>query len=358
MSGALAIGAECGGVSGPHEHLGRRYPDWPRVWNQQCEAGVGVQRISSRLCGLADSCWSMLARRLGPRQVLVVCGMWWGSIYGADRACSSAHRRQRATAAGAGSICTWRGRSDDVSGNESVRRAMVSCAGTRQGKWDYLRGSGAGSGLTPPLVTAIILHYGWRASFWFSACIGMLAGLVWYFVARDTPEQHPWVEAVERDAYSRWPRVRRRSAEKTIPAIWQAHDSMVKDSSAAERLSRYGQLLFLWLCGVDILRLDVHLHGASARAEPQDQRHLRDVSLHRNDDRLPVGWRGQRLDCYALSACAWAVADSGSRIGADGGAAAVGIQGARRADGGDRSGAWGRAFCISRRAASGQYRRT
>ena len=48
-------------------------------------------------------------------------------------------------------------------------------------------GVGAGSGLTPPLVTAIIASYGWRASFWFSACVGLAAGLIWYLFARDTP---------------------------------------------------------------------------------------------------------------------------------------------------------------------------
>ncbi len=48
-------------------------------------------------------------------------------------------------------------------------------------------GVGAGSGVTPPLLTAIIVHFGWRASFWFSAAIGLLAGLVWYLFARDTP---------------------------------------------------------------------------------------------------------------------------------------------------------------------------
>jgi ACS family glucarate transporter-like MFS transporter len=51
-------------------------------------------------------------------------------------------------------------------------------------------GVGLGSGLTPPLVTAIMLRFGWRASFWFSALLGLAAGLVWYLAARDTPEEH------------------------------------------------------------------------------------------------------------------------------------------------------------------------
>jgi ACS family glucarate transporter-like MFS transporter len=51
-------------------------------------------------------------------------------------------------------------------------------------------GVGVGSGFTPPIVTAIILHFGWRASFWVSAVCGLLAGLIWYLAARDTPEEH------------------------------------------------------------------------------------------------------------------------------------------------------------------------
>jgi ACS family glucarate transporter-like MFS transporter len=58
-------------------------------------------------------------------------------------------------------------------------------------------GVGAGSGFTPPIVTAIILHFGWRMSFWFSAACGIIAGFVWYFAARDTPEEHPSVSSKE-----------------------------------------------------------------------------------------------------------------------------------------------------------------
>jgi len=60
-------------------------------------------------------------------------------------------------------------------------------------------GVGVGSGLTPPLVTAIVLHYGWRASFWFSALVGIIAGVIWYVTARDTPEQHSCVRKPELD---------------------------------------------------------------------------------------------------------------------------------------------------------------
>ena len=58
-------------------------------------------------------------------------------------------------------------------------------------------GVGAGAGITPPLVTHIVLHYGWRASFWMSAIVGVVAGLAWYWLARDRPEDHPWITPQE-----------------------------------------------------------------------------------------------------------------------------------------------------------------
>jgi MFS family permease len=58
-------------------------------------------------------------------------------------------------------------------------------------------GVGAGAGLSPPLITYIMFHYGWRASFWVCAGIGLLAGLVWFFAARDTPEEHSLVSPAE-----------------------------------------------------------------------------------------------------------------------------------------------------------------
>jgi MFS transporter, ACS family, glucarate transporter len=58
-------------------------------------------------------------------------------------------------------------------------------------------GVGAGSGLTPPVLSWLISHHGWRAAFWFSAMVGLVVGIVWWVIARDTPEEHPAVQATE-----------------------------------------------------------------------------------------------------------------------------------------------------------------
>ncbi len=60
-------------------------------------------------------------------------------------------------------------------------------------------GVGVGAGLSPPLITFVMLHYGWRMSFWVCAVIGIVAGSIWFLAARDTPEKHPLVSPSELD---------------------------------------------------------------------------------------------------------------------------------------------------------------
>jgi ACS family glucarate transporter-like MFS transporter len=60
-----------------------------------------------------------------------------------------------------------------------------------------LAGVGAGSGLTPPLLTWLITTHGWRAAFWFSAVVGLAVCTVWWQTSRDTPEEHPAVSPAE-----------------------------------------------------------------------------------------------------------------------------------------------------------------
>src|SRR5713226_840038 len=58
-------------------------------------------------------------------------------------------------------------------------------------------GVGAGAGLTPLLITYIMVHYGWRSSFWVCSIIGFIAGAVWFVSTRDNPAEHSGVSASE-----------------------------------------------------------------------------------------------------------------------------------------------------------------
>ncbi|MFO1248771.1 MAG: MFS transporter [Alphaproteobacteria bacterium] len=58
-------------------------------------------------------------------------------------------------------------------------------------------GAQFGSGVAPPLVTFIILQFGWHAAFFASAAIGLMIAVLWYNAARDLPAQHPSVTPQE-----------------------------------------------------------------------------------------------------------------------------------------------------------------
>jgi ACS family glucarate transporter-like MFS transporter len=64
-------------------------------------------------------------------------------------------------------------------------------------------GVGAGAGITPPLITLILLHWGWRWSFYVCALIGLVAGLAWHYLARDNPKDHPWITQGEMEYIER-----------------------------------------------------------------------------------------------------------------------------------------------------------
>ena len=136
------------------------------------------------------------ADRLGARRILTVAVIWWG-VFSAAMAL--------VPVAGSAIIVMAVLRFALGSG-EAV---MYPAANRIVAAWIPVRerglanglifmGTGIGSGITPPIVTALLVHYGWRASFIVCAVIGVCAGAVWFVLARDTPAAHPRVSADER----------------------------------------------------------------------------------------------------------------------------------------------------------------
>jgi ACS family glucarate transporter-like MFS transporter len=166
------------------------------------EYGLGNQRLgwisSAFLIGYAGfqlpAGW--LAARFGPRRVLAIGVLWWGIATALTALLPSgiAHAVVLLIAIrfalGAGEAVIY------PAANQFVARWVpVQERGFINGL--IFAGVGAGSGLTPPLLTWLITHHGWRAAFWFSALIGVVAGAVWWIAARDTPEEHSGVSASE-----------------------------------------------------------------------------------------------------------------------------------------------------------------
>jgi ACS family glucarate transporter-like MFS transporter len=166
------------------------------------EYGLGNQRLgwifSAFLLGYAGfqlpAGW--LAARFGPRRVLTLGVLWWGIATALTAMLPSgiSHAVMLLIAIrfalGAGEAVIY------PAANQFVARWVpIRERGFINGL--IFAGVGAGSGLTPPLLTWLITHHGWRAAFWFSAIVGLIAGAIWWRYSRDTPEEHPDVGPLE-----------------------------------------------------------------------------------------------------------------------------------------------------------------
>lgn len=58
-------------------------------------------------------------------------------------------------------------------------------------------GVGIGYGIAPPVVSWIMVHYGWRPAFYVFALAGIIVAGLWHRFATDSPEEHPRVSVLE-----------------------------------------------------------------------------------------------------------------------------------------------------------------
>ena len=144
----------------------------------------------------------LLARRLGPRRVLTFAGIWWAVFTAATALVPPGMRGALWVLIGV-RLALGLGEATMYPASSQFVERWFPVAERGKANGIIFAGVGAGSGFTPYLVTAIVLRFGWRASFWFSACIGLAVALVWYFAARDTPEDHAWVSLSEREEIER-----------------------------------------------------------------------------------------------------------------------------------------------------------
>jgi len=154
--------------------------------------------FSAMLVGYAlfQTVGGRLADRFGARRVLTFGVVWWG-IFTALTALVPANITAALYAfiavrflLGAGEAVIY------PAANQFIARWIPFRERGIANGWIFA-GVGAGAGLTPPLITYFMTHYGWRSSFWVCAVIGLLVGAVWFLIARDTPAEHKLVSPSE-----------------------------------------------------------------------------------------------------------------------------------------------------------------
>src|ERR1700688_1400180 len=131
-----------------------------------------------------------LADRFGPRRILTAGVVWWG-IFTALTALVPANIRGALFLfvlvrffLGAGEAVIYPAANQFIAYWIPVRERGIANG------WIFA-GVGAGAGLSPPLISYFMIHYGWRASFWVCAIIGFIAGAVWFSASRDSPAEQP-----------------------------------------------------------------------------------------------------------------------------------------------------------------------
>jgi ACS family glucarate transporter-like MFS transporter len=137
-----------------------------------------------------------LADRLGPRRVLAIGTIWWAVF----TSLTAAVPATLASAVIVLMVARFLLGVGEAVVYPSSNRLVASWIPTQERGFAnglIFAGVGAGAGVTPPLITYIMVHYGWRWSFWASALIGLAAGVLWFLLARDKPEDHPLVSSAE-----------------------------------------------------------------------------------------------------------------------------------------------------------------
>jgi ACS family glucarate transporter-like MFS transporter len=134
--------------------------------------------------------------RYGARRVITIATVWWAVF---TSLATAIPRNIKGTVAAFMGVRFLLGVGESVIYPASNRVVAKWIPTDERGRANGLifAGVGAGAAITPPLITYIMLRGGWRLSFWVSALLGLVVGAVWYWLARDTPEEHPWMTAQE-----------------------------------------------------------------------------------------------------------------------------------------------------------------
>lgn len=164
-----------------------------------------------------------LADRMGPRKVLGLGVIWWGVFTVLITVLPPAVGGLTLFALLASRFLLGMGEAVVYPASNCIVAAWIPSSERGVANGFIFTGVGVGSAVASPLIAYLMQHAGWRASFWVSAALGVIAGGVWYFLARDHPKQHPWISQQEISLIERGlPKAEGRGYGKSARLSWGA----------------------------------------------------------------------------------------------------------------------------------------
>jgi MFS transporter, ACS family, glucarate transporter len=137
-----------------------------------------------------------IADKIGPRRTLAIGVIWWGVFTALITAISPGATRLIISLI-AIRFLLGIGEAVVYPASNCIVAAWIPSWERGIANGIIFAGVGFGAGVTPPIVAYVVMHYGWRLSFWASAVPGFLIATIWYVIARDKPFEHPWVASRE-----------------------------------------------------------------------------------------------------------------------------------------------------------------
>ncbi len=131
--------------------------------------------------------------RIGPRKALTMIVVWWSTFTAMTAMTFSATSMI---------VCRFLFGAGEAGAFPIATRSLSHWMLPTERGWAQgltHAGSRLGGAVTPVIVAAMILAWGWRAPFLIFAVLGLLWGVVWFFYYRDKPEEHSGLNQEERD---------------------------------------------------------------------------------------------------------------------------------------------------------------
>jgi ACS family glucarate transporter-like MFS transporter len=136
-----------------------------------------------------------LADRLGARVVLTGALIWWSVCTALTAFVSASALADMIGIVGALMLVRFALGLGEAVALPSFNRAVANWMppdARGLGIGIAIGGIGLGSALTPPIAAWVMVNWGWQTVFYLSAALGLVMGLLWWMLARDRPDQHPW----------------------------------------------------------------------------------------------------------------------------------------------------------------------